>query len=57
MKKLWKFEWEREFAFIGGLFTATDEEVKNLSEKKFTLENTKENTMKFMERLKQMKSL
>lgn len=30
MKKLWKFEWDEEYAFIGGLFVATDEEVKNL---------------------------
>ncbi len=30
MKKLWKFEWGVEYAFIGGLFVATDEEVKNL---------------------------
>lgn len=30
MKKLWKFEWYGEYAFIGGLFVATDEEVKNL---------------------------
>ena len=30
MKKLWKFEWGVEHAFIGGLFVATDEEVKNL---------------------------
>lgn len=30
MKKLWKFEWDSCYAFIGGLFVATDEEVKNL---------------------------
>ena len=30
MKKLWKFEWYDDYAFIGGLFCATDEEVKNL---------------------------
>ena len=30
MKKLWKFEWDGDYAFIGGLFVATDEEVQNL---------------------------
>ncbi len=30
MKKLWKFEWDSDYAFIGGLFTATDEEVRGL---------------------------
>lgn len=30
MKKLWKFEWDSNYAFIGGLFVATDEEVQNL---------------------------
>lgn len=30
MKKLWKFEWYSNYAFIGGLFAATDEEVQNL---------------------------
>ena len=28
--KLWKFEWDSGFSFIGGLFVATDEELKNL---------------------------
>lgn len=30
MKKLWRFEWPSCYAFVGGLFVATDEEVKNL---------------------------
>ena len=30
MKKLWKFQWETNYAFIGGLFGATDEEIENL---------------------------
>ena len=30
MKKLWKFQWETDNAFIGGLFCATDEEIENL---------------------------
>lgn len=30
MKKLWKFQWESGYAFIGGLFVATDEEVQSL---------------------------
>lgn len=30
MKKLWKFEWDSDYAFIGGLFVATDEEVQSL---------------------------
>lgn len=30
MKKLWKFEWDSSYAFVGGLFTATDAEVENL---------------------------
>lgn len=30
MKKLWKFEWDGDYAFIGGLFVATDEEVQSL---------------------------
>lgn len=32
MKKLWKFDGSESalYAFIGGLFVATDEEVKNL---------------------------
>ncbi len=30
MKKLWKFEWGANYAFIGGLFCATDEEIENL---------------------------
>ena len=29
-KKLWKFEWDSCYAFIGGLFLATDEEIQNL---------------------------
>lgn len=37
MKKLWKFEWDADYAFIGGLFAATDEEVKNLIGKKIFL--------------------
>lgn len=30
MKKLWKFEWYSDYAFIGGLFKATDEQVENI---------------------------
>lgn len=30
MKKLWKFEWDSDYAFIGGLFVATDEEAQSL---------------------------
>lgn len=30
MKKLWKFQWKTNYAFIGGLFRATDEEIENL---------------------------
>lgn len=30
MVKLWKFEWDSDCSFIGGLFKATDEEVENL---------------------------
>lgn len=30
MKKLWKFKWDCCYAFVGGLFVATDEEVQNL---------------------------
>lgn len=30
MKKLWKFKWDSDYAFIGGLFVATDEEVQSL---------------------------
>lgn len=30
MKKLWKFEWDSLYSFLGGLFVATDEEVQNL---------------------------
>ena len=30
MKKLWKFQWDSCYAFVGGLFVATDEEVKDL---------------------------
>lgn len=30
MKKLWKFEWDSDYAFIAGLFVATDEEVQSL---------------------------
>lgn len=30
MKKLWKFNWDSNYAFIGGLFVATDEEVQNI---------------------------
>lgn len=37
MKKLWKFEWENYYAFIGGLFAATDEEVKNMIGKEIFL--------------------
>ena len=37
MKKLWKFEWDADYAFIGGLFTATDEEVNNLIGKEIFL--------------------
>ncbi|RJV96820.1 hypothetical protein DWW15_12945 [Subdoligranulum sp. AF14-43] len=29
MKKLWKFEWDSDYAFIGGIFKATDEQIKN----------------------------
>lgn len=38
MKKLWKFELENSYGFIGGLFTATDEEVQNIIGKEFYLE-------------------
>lgn len=34
MEKLWKFEWDSNYAFIGGLFKATDEEAENLIGKK-----------------------
>lgn len=37
MKKLWKFEWDSDDCFIGGLFKATDEEVKNLIGKEIYL--------------------
>ncbi len=37
MKKLWKFEWESCYAFIGGLFVATDEEIKRLIGKEIFL--------------------
>ncbi len=30
MKKLWQFNWYSNYAFIGGLFVATDEEVQNI---------------------------
>ena len=30
MKKLWKFEWYSDYAFIGGIFKATDEEIQKL---------------------------
>lgn len=30
MKKLWKFEWDSLYSFLGGLFVAADEEVQNL---------------------------
>lgn len=30
MKKLWKFKWYSNYAFIGGLFKATDEQVENI---------------------------
>lgn len=39
MKKLWRFEWYCSYAFIGGLFKATDEEVKNLIGKYIYLED------------------
>lgn len=29
-KYLWKFHWDSDCAFLGGLFVATEEEVKNL---------------------------
>lgn len=29
MKKLYKFEWDSYYAFIGGLFISTDEEINN----------------------------
>lgn len=29
MKKLWKFEWDSNYSFIGGIFKATDEEIEN----------------------------
>lgn len=37
MKKLWKFDWSGDYAFIGGLFVATDEEVQNLIGKEIYL--------------------
>lgn len=37
MKKLWKFYWYSDYAFIGGLFVATDEEVQNLIGKEIYL--------------------
>ncbi len=37
MKKLWKFEWYADYAFIGGLFTATDDEIENLIGKEIYL--------------------
>lgn len=37
MQKLWKFEWYCDYAFIGGLFLATDEEIKNLIGKEIYL--------------------
>lgn len=37
MKKLWKFQWETNYAFIGGLFCATDEEIENLIGRKIYL--------------------
>ena len=37
MKKLWKFEWESNYSFIGGLFCATDEEIENLIGKEIYL--------------------
>lgn len=30
MKKLWKFEWYDDYAFIGGIFKATNKEVESL---------------------------
>lgn len=37
MKKLWKFEWDSDYAFIGGLFIATDDEIENLIGKEIYL--------------------
>ncbi len=37
MKKLWKFQWDSIYAFIGGLFTATDDEIENLIGKEIYL--------------------
>lgn len=37
MEKLWKFEWDSDYSFIGGLFVATDEEVKNIIGKEVNL--------------------
>lgn len=37
MKKLWKFEWDSDYSFIGGLFTATDDEIENLIGKEIYL--------------------
>lgn len=37
MKKLWKFQWDSDYAFIGGLFSATDEEIKSLIGKRIYL--------------------
>lgn len=37
MLKLWKFEWYADYAFIGGIFKATDEEIHNLMGKRVIL--------------------
>lgn len=37
MLKLWMFEWESNYSFIGGIFKATDEEVENVIGKEIYL--------------------
>ena len=37
MVKLWKFKWDSDYAFIGGIFKATDEEVHGLMGKEICL--------------------